>query len=293
MSCEERDSPMDTFADRIKILQSESERIKQYLHALPLEVLSKPSACTQWQVQDVIAHLIGVAETYANSVSRGLQGDTGPLPGRLPAGQATAALSAESIAQRSIAARKTFGDQLFATFDAANDRLNSLLAELEPEQREIPCYHPGGIVKAQNFIDLRLKELAVHEWDIRAALEPEAHVSPASIPAIMTTISESIASGSLRWAFWSGPYLTTPVRYRFVVTGLGPSKSDIVVEGNTLRMEDAGDTTARVTMRCDTETYVLLVYGRLNLEAALASGRLTIEGERELAIAFGQWFRGI
>jgi len=284
---------MDTFADRIKILQSESERIKQYLHALPLEVLSKPSACTQWQVQDVIAHLIGVAETYANSVSRGLQGDTGPLPGRLPAGQATAALSAESIAQRSIAARKTFGDQLFATFDVANDRLNSLLAELEPEQREIPCYHPGGIVKAQNFIDLRLKELAVHEWDIRAALEPEAHVSPASIPAIMTTVSESIASGSLRWAFWSGPYLTTPIRYHFVVTGPGPSKPDVIVEGNTLRMEDAGETTARVTMRCDTETYVLLVYGRLDLEVALASGRLMIEGDRELAIAFGQWFRGI
>ena len=84
---------MDTFADRVKVLQSESERIKQYLHALPPEALSKPSACTQWQVQDVIAHLVGVAETYANSVSRGLQGDTGPLPGRLPAGQATAALS--------------------------------------------------------------------------------------------------------------------------------------------------------------------------------------------------------
>ncbi len=284
---------MDTFADRVKILQSESERIKQYLHALPPEALSKPSACTQWQVQDVIAHLVGVAETYASSVSRGLQGDTGPLPGRLPAGQGTAALYAESIAQRSVAARKTLGDALLATFDAANDRLNSLLAGLEPAQRGIPCYHAGGLVKAQNFMDLRLKELAVHEWDIRAALEPEAHVSPASIPAIMTTISESIASGSLRWAFWSGPHLTTPVRYRFVVTGLGPSKSDIVVESNTLRMEDAGDTTARVTMRCDTETYVLLVYGRLNLEAALASGRLTIEGERALAIAFGQWFRGI
>ena len=35
VSCEERDSPMDTFADRVKVLQSESERIKQYLHALP------------------------------------------------------------------------------------------------------------------------------------------------------------------------------------------------------------------------------------------------------------------
>src|SRR2546422_9303293 len=106
MPCAERDSPMDTFADRVKILQSESERIKQYLHALPLETLSQPSACTQWQVQDVIAHLIGVAETYASSVSRGLQGDTGPLPGRLPAGQATPAPSAEGIAHGSIAGRK-------------------------------------------------------------------------------------------------------------------------------------------------------------------------------------------
>ena len=284
---------MDSFADRVKVLQSESERIKQYLHALAPEALRKPSACTQWQVQDVIAHLIGVAETYASSVSRGLQGDTGPLPGRLPAGQATAALSAESIAQRSIVARQTLGDQLLATFDATNHRLNSLLAGLTPAQRDMPCYHPGGIVQAQNFMDLRLKELAVHEWDIRAALEPEAQVSPACLPAIMTTISESIASGSLRWAFWSGPYLTTPVRYRFVVTGFGPSKPDIVVERNTLRMEDAGAATPRVTVRCDTETYVLLVYGRLDLETALASGRLMIEGDRELAIAFGRWFRGI
>ncbi len=284
---------MDTFADRVKVLQAESERIKQYLHSLPLATLSQPSACAQWQVQDVIAHLIGVAETYASSVSRGLKGDTSALPGRLPAGQGTAALAAESIAQRSIAARQTLGDQLLATFDAANDHLNGLLAGLGPAQRSIPCYHPGGIVQAQNFMDLRLKELAIHEWDIRAGLAPEAHVSPASLPAIMTTISEAIASGSLRWAFWSGPQLTTPVRYRFAVTGPGPGKSDIVVEGNTLRMEDAGGTTASATLRCDTETYGLLVYGRLNVEAASAAGRLTIEGDRPLAVAFGQWFRGI
>src|SRR5215472_17272902 len=105
MPYEERESPMDPSTDHVKVLQSESERIKQYLHALPPEALSKPSACTQWQVQDVIAHLVGVAETYANSVSRGLQGDTGPLPGRLPAGQATAASQAEGTAQRSIEAR--------------------------------------------------------------------------------------------------------------------------------------------------------------------------------------------
>jgi uncharacterized protein (TIGR03083 family) len=284
---------VDTFADRLNVLQSDSERIKQYLHALPPEALSRPSACTEWQVQDVIAHLIGVAETYASSVSRGLEGDTSALPGRLPAGQATAALSAEGIAQRSIAARQTLGDRLLPAFDAANDHLNSLLAGLEPEQRDVPCYHPGGIVKARNFIELRLKELALHEWDIRAALEPDAHLSPASLPAILTTISESIASGSIRWAFWSGPPLPTPVRYHFAVTGPGPGKSDIVVDGSTVRMEDAGGAAATVTVRCDPETYVLLVYGRLDLEAAIAAGRLAIDGDRHQAMSFGQWFRGI
>jgi uncharacterized protein (TIGR03083 family) len=284
---------VDTFADHIKVLETESERIKQYLYALPPEALGRPSACTQWQVQDVVAHLIGVAETYASSVTRGLKGDTAPLPGRLPAGQGTAALAAAGIAQRSIAARESLGDELLRTFDSTNERLNHILAALRPEERTILCYHPGGMVAAQNFIDLRLKELAVHEWDIRAGLEAEASLSPASLPAILTTISEAIASGSLRWAFWTGPKLPAPVRYRFVVSSIGPRKSDIVVDGEALRMEDAAGSTADVTMRCGAETYVLLVYGRLDLAAAIAAGRLTVEGDTALATAFGQWFRGI
>jgi uncharacterized protein (TIGR03083 family) len=284
---------MATFTERVKVLEEESERFRQYLQALPAEAWTTPSACTQWQVQDVIAHLVGVAEFYAATAARGLQGDTAPPAGRLPAGASTGASSAESIAQRSIAARKSLGDQLLAAFSSSGDHLNQLLARLTPEERHKPCYHPGGIVPAQNFIDLRLKELAVHEWDIRAGLEPDARLSPASFPAILATISESIASGSLRWAFWSGPKPAMPVRYRFVITGPGPDKPDLVIDGETIRMEDAGTATPNVTFRCDTETYILLVYGRLNLDAAITSGRLGVAGDRQLASAFGQWFRGI
>lgn len=289
----ERIENMPTFADRVQVLQAESERIKEYFHALPHTALTQASACSAWQVQDVIAHLIGVAETYANSITRGLQGDSNPPPGRLPAGQSTGSSAATRIAQGSIAARQALGDTLFTAYDAANDRLNALIAGLTPEQRDLPCYHPGGIVPAQNFMDLRLKELAVHEWDVRAGLEPQAQLVPASIPAILTTISESIASGSLRWAFWTGPQRETPVRYRFVVTGPGPRQSDIVVDGTSLHMEDAGGTTAQATLHCDAATYVLLIYGRPHLEAALASGQVRLEGDRDLALAFGQWFRGI
>ena len=229
-----------------------------------------PSACTQWQVQDVVAHLVGVAEFYAGTVVRGVQGDASAPAGRSPAGR-TGASAAEGIAQRSIAARKSLGDQRLATFVATGDHLNQTLGRLTPEERQRPCYHPGGIVAAQNFIELRLKELAVHEWDIRAALTPEPHLSPASFAAILATISESIASGSLRWAFWSGPAPAAPVRYRLAIAGLGPTKPDLVIDGTTVRMDDAGAAPPDVTFVCDTETFVLLVYGRLNLEAAMAS----------------------
>jgi putative sterol carrier protein len=58
-------------------------------------------------------------------------------------------------------------------------------------------------------------------------------------------------------------------------------------------MEAAGTASPAATFGCDTETYILLVYGRLDLEAALASGRVRVEGDRERARSFGQWFRGI
>ncbi len=192
---------METFADRVTLLQTESARIKQYLHTLPPDAWDRPSACTQWQVRDVVVHLVGVAEVYADFVARGIQGDHSPLPGWLPAGLGSAMAGAERTAQLSIAARERLGDQVLAAYDAADDWLNFLLAGLSPQDRAKPCYLSGGLVPAQHFIDIRLKELAVHEWDIRSCLEPHAQVSPARLPAIMTTIAGSMASGSIPWAF--------------------------------------------------------------------------------------------
>jgi uncharacterized protein (TIGR03083 family) len=285
--------PETTFADNMAVLREETERITTYLTDLPAESWTQPTACDAWQVQDVVAHLVGVAEFYAGNVTRGLQGDTAPPAGRPPAGSITAAMSAEGVAMRAIAERQKLGDRLLEQFRAANAHLIDVLGALRPEARTILCYHPGGMTQAQQFIDLRLKELAVHEWDIRSRLEPSASLSAACLPAIIRLIDGSVASGSLRWGFRPGEPQAEPVRYRFEVTEPVSYQIDMIVTDDAVQQEVKTDAPADVLFRCDTETFVLLVYGRLALDRALQDGRITAEGEGTRAGAFAQWFQGI
>ena len=127
---------MASVLDRVKLLQPESLRLKQYLHALPREAWHQPSACTQWQVQDVVAHLVGAAEAYMAWISRGVQGEASPPAGLPPAETLNAGLAAEMIAQRSISKRETLGEHVLAAFEATDDALHRLLAALGPRDWE-------------------------------------------------------------------------------------------------------------------------------------------------------------
>ena len=106
-------------------------------------------------------------------------------------------------------------------------------------------------------------------------------------------MTESFASGSIRWAFWPGPALDQPVRYRFTVPEPAPFKADIVVEGDKFRLEESPAGPADISFHCDTGTLALMMYGRLDVSAAISQGKLVVEGDRGLASQFGQWFKGI
>ena len=271
----------------VKLVQSESEQLKQYLDTLPPDAWSRPSACDRWEVRDVVAHLIGGAQIYAGAVSRGLQGDLSPPEGFPDADTFNAASASEPIARMAISAREKLGDQLLSTFNATTDELSQLLAGLGPSDLDKGCYHPGGTVQVRSFMNLRVFELAMHGWDIRSRLEPSAHLSAESLPILIDMVP-----GLLGWAFRPGPRLPSPVRYRFELTGTGASNSDIVVEGDKAYMESAVAAPANVTFHCDTETFMLLMFGRLAVDAAISAGRLAVEGDNELVAEFERWFKG-
>ena len=66
---------METFEQRSKLYKFESERFQDFLKNLPNEEWSRQSACDEWTVADVVAHLVGNSEFYAATVTQGLKGE--------------------------------------------------------------------------------------------------------------------------------------------------------------------------------------------------------------------------
>ena len=276
---------MDAREHRIQLGQAAAEQLTQYLHTLSADAWHHPSACAAWEVCDVVGHLTLGAEFYASTVARGVQGDTAPPAGApLPGVREREAGSAFG-AQRAIAYRERLGDQLLATFTGRTAQFYQLLQRLGPQDWEKPCYHPLGLRPAQQFITMRLLELAMHAWDIQSALDPTAALFPDSLPVFMERVPGIVSLLRMQ----PDARRLVPLRCHFTVTGAVPSQYDLLMTADQVRMEPGGATAADVTCRCDTETFVLLMYGRLAPQAAVVNRRLVVEGDRGL-LTLGTWF---
>ena len=277
---------MESTARRLEVLQTEGDRLTQYLAALPSDAWIRPSACDRWEVRDVVAHLAGGADFYHDSVTRGLAGDSSPSLGRPEPGKGDPVQSNDGIARGSIALRESLGDDVLPQFRQRNARLNQLFGQVSGDQWETACYHPASFFPVRRFIDLRISELAMHSHDIRSALEPEAHLSSDTLPTFLD-LGPSVA---LKWGFTFGPKLERPLRFRFDVGSPDLEYTDIVVEGDDCHGELPGSNTPDVTFQCAPETLALVLYGRANTAAALADGALKYEGNADAARQFAQFF---
>lgn len=265
--------------ERIQLLKSESARLKDYLSALSTADWSSPTACEAWQVQDVVAHMTIGGEAFAGNIARGLAGDSSPPEGMPPPASFDLASRMVVSAQTAISVRESLGDEVLTAFGARCDDLNRVLAGIGPQDWETTCFHPAAIIPVRTYVNLRLAEIMVHEWDIRSKLEGSANLPEECLPAMVDVIGAFIV-GVL---FNPGSKLKTPVRYRFDLTGAVTSNHDIVVGDGKARMQPADNAAPDVTFHCDTETFVLLAYERITLAVALADGRISVEGDRELA----------
>ena len=285
---------MSTEATRVTVVQTEFAQLQQYLAALPEAAWTTPSACALWAVRDVVAHLTRVADLYHDSITRGLRADTSTPAGRAEPhtfntlSRDARRQAATVAAQGNIEFGERVGNDLFSMFSHAWDQFHHLIASVSPHAWDTPCYHPRSLLPVRALMHAGVFELAIHGWDIRSAFEPSAHLSPEALAVLPDHFVTC-----LHWCFLPDAKLPTPVRYRFAVTGTLTSTWDIVVAGDTAHMAPATEALpAHATFRCDGETFVLLLCGRVRLEAAMGDRRVIAAGDEAWVRAFSTWFQG-
>ena len=271
---------MTTAQERAALVSSESARLLGYFRGLSASDWETQSACDAWTNADVVAHLITAVDNFSGSIERGLQGDSSPPEGMGPPGETDMAARMVANAGRAVAARESMGDTLVDTFAKNCERLDTLLAGMGPDDWEKPCYHAVTILTISRYLNLRLTEMVVHEWDVRSRLEPSAKLPDNVVPEVVDLLPGFVV-GRL---FQPGSGIAEASRFRFNLTDGGAH--DIVAGGGELRMEASTGGASDVTFTCDASTFALLAYGRYTVETAVDAGLLNIEGNRELAAQF-------
>lgn len=257
-------------AARVGVFRDEIARITARLGAVEDDALDHP-AIGDWTIREVVAHLVVVAEFYADNINRGVSGDVetaGDLP---PPGTGRGALVAGVVRRQAAEAA--------ATLDASVDTLRSralLLADaldVDEAMLEFECYHPGGVLAASRFMVLYMKELGLHEWDIFEALQPPCAMSRRGIDTAIQAMEEELASGSLRWL--TDPEASTEtVTFRVVTSGEVAVERDLLLEPHGTRLVTV-DEQRRVDswLRLDAADFVLGCSGRRDLVAVVTEGR--------------------
>jgi uncharacterized protein (TIGR03083 family) len=273
----------------VRLIQAESERLKGFLEARPQDALDQPSACDDWTVGDVLAHLIWFAkDDYGAAIARGLQGDSLPPADARPSARTDPTVTGEFMSRFAIDLRKTLGNQLLSVFDGTFVKFNQMLMGIGAEDWEKLCFHPGGIRTVRAYVAGCVQEVVIHGWDIYSSFESSPSLPDESLPFLMARIPQ-------RPLPWNIPFISslpTPLRYRFELTGAEAGRWDVVVNDSKARLERAGELPASVSLTCTTDTFALLTYGRLTLESAKAAGRLMITGDESLIPDFDCWIKG-
>ncbi len=90
---------------------------------------------------------------------------------------------------------------------------------------------------------------------------------------------------------WTLPFGTTysePICIRFDLKGIADQR-DIIVEEDKARMETSGDASAVLTLAGDADVFVLLMFGRLSLDATITKRLFRATGSLDLVPAFDHW----
>ena len=127
----------------------------------------------------------------------------------------------------------------------------------------------------------------MHAWDIRSRYEPDYHLSHESVAVLMDTVNRAV-----RRAFRPDPDIETPKRYRFIIDHDREREVDIVLSKDGGSVESVIGDSPVAMFRCDGDTYVMMMYGRIKPTEAAVRRLLTCDNEANMVLEFEERFKG-
>ncbi len=281
-------------AAKVALIKRLSGDIHRRLSEGPAAALDGPTACAEWDVGTVAAHLAGGAIRQRDAMLRGRDGNGGPPPGEET--QPTPDQVQQSNAVNNVQTRNEWGDALLDNFRQGYESLDDTLQSWN--DWSISCWHRRrGTITAESYVDLRIQELVIHDWDIRSGGIGAGELDGEGIVALLPA--------SEMWyqlCFRPTAPLTTPVTYRFDIGGGSEGAAlqhDVVVTGDGFTVtECSSERQPELTVRGDAGTYLLCLYNRVDWNTAKRAGRIRVSQTADtiahVALRnLGRWFGGL
>ena len=270
----------------VAVIGTLARGLNEFLNSLSPNDLRRHSACDAWTVRDVAGHLTNRAERQITSMTRGREGDADPPPG-FSAPSDMMAMSAAN-ADADIAYAISLGEELVPTFERHYRELHMLLNSFSDDDWRCACWHPRrGTMTAREYVSQRIQELAVHDWDIRSAFDPQAPLHPDAVPVLL-----GMSAHWLRSAYNPGnDPPSEEIRYHFALSDAEPI--DVLVKLDGVHI-GAGlhpnPDDLDMLVACNANTYLLLAYGRIDVDTA--ANNLVAIGAERLLERFAGWMVG-
>ena len=214
------------------------------------------SLCPEWTIKGVVEHAV----TFETLLLGWRPGLDDPLAAVAAVASGFAGLSPSALRHR--------------YHDVVNQRLFELEA-MTDDEFDAPSFTPVGQATYARFIAVRVFDMWVHERDIRVPLG-----LPTQDAGVAAEMSLDEVEGSI--GYIAGKKIGVPDGQGIAFHITGPVRRDIYVKVDgraacveALRAPDA-------TITADSLTFMLLACGRIDPQAAIASGRITWTGDDEL-----------
>jgi uncharacterized protein (TIGR03083 family) len=261
-----------------------AESIAAYLEGLEPTTWSAPSDCAGWTVTNLTSHLILVEALLSGSTTRGIGGDAGPPP-NVPGGAAGwREHRAREIERLSALPPGDLLAQFRTGLGAVRQAIGRVVAGEGAEQQG---WHPSaGQQPLAWFAGQWLVEIAVHDWDLRAA-SAAADVAPVALASLGPEMRDRMAR-----CYRPAEGTAQEGTVRIVLESQQPLSWLARLSDGRLEVAGAEAGQPEATIETDPGVFAIVMTARRPAHHYRAAGRWRVSGDQGLANHLAASFAG-